>query len=113
MFEVEKLGSKKKRIVYAVRKHKGDCGWSEDEFLIYKKDDWEWVDADDYKPVKINYGNNKASKSDSKKCCVWEHDRNYQFIKSKCDFRMNTDRINIYNFKYCPNCGKKIKIKEI
>ena len=113
MFKVKKNGSKKEYIVYAAQEYKMNGSGYETQFLIYKKKDWEWVDADDYEPVKTDDNSKRLSKLNVDKHCLWEYGVNYHFIKSKCDFTMDTHRINPYEFKYCPSCGKKIKIKEM
>ena len=41
--------------------------------------------------------------------CEWKYDKHFEFAKSKCG-SMDTHRIEFKKLKYCPYCGKKIKI---
>ena len=41
--------------------------------------------------------------------CEWEHNIQFEFAKSKCGF-IDTRRITFTKLKYCPYCGKKIKV---
>lgn len=43
--------------------------------------------------------------------CEWKHDAEFKFAKSQCGF-IDTHRIDFRKFKYCPYCGKKIKMVE-
>ena len=41
--------------------------------------------------------------------CEWEYDKHFEFAKSKCG-SMDTHRIEFKKLKYCPYCGKRIKV---
>lgn len=41
--------------------------------------------------------------------CEWQYDKHFEFAKSKCG-SIDTHRIEFKELKYCPYCGKKIKI---
>ena len=43
--------------------------------------------------------------------CEWEYDKHFEFAKSKCG-SIDTHRIEFKKLKYCPYCGKKIKVVE-
>lgn len=43
--------------------------------------------------------------------CVWNYNVGFEHAKSKCG-SLDTKRIDIYSFKYCPYCNKKILINE-
>lgn len=43
--------------------------------------------------------------------CEWEYDKHFEFAKSKCG-SIDTKRIEFKKLKYCPYCGKKIKVVE-
>ena len=43
--------------------------------------------------------------------CEWEYDNSFEFAKSNCG-SMDTKRIDFRKLKYCPYCGKKIKVVE-
>lgn len=43
--------------------------------------------------------------------CEWEYDDSFEFAKSNCG-SMDTHRIDFRKLKYCPYCGKKIKVVE-
>ena len=46
-------------------------------------------------------------------CCEWKWHNAYRYADSCCEFGTDTHRINLLNFKYCPYCGKPIKIVEV
>ena len=41
--------------------------------------------------------------------CEWEYNKHFEFAKSKCG-SMDTHRIEFKKLKYCPYCGKRIKV---
>ena len=41
--------------------------------------------------------------------CEWKYDKHFEFAKSKCG-SIDTHRIEFKKLKYCPYCGKKIKV---
>ena len=43
--------------------------------------------------------------------CEWKYDKHFEFAKSKCG-SIDTHRIEFKKLKYCPYCGKKIKVVE-
>lgn len=43
--------------------------------------------------------------------CEWEYDKHFEFAKSECG-SIDTHRIEFNKLKYCPYCGKKIKVVE-
>lgn len=64
--------------------------------------------------IKIEVGNSKLFEivnqgSISKNICEWEYDKHFEFAKSKCG-SIDTHRIEFNKLKYCPYCGKPIKI---
>ena len=42
--------------------------------------------------------------------CKWNYDESYEYAKSDCG-SMDTHRIDFSKFKFCPFCGKRIKIR--
>ena len=46
-----------------------------------------------------------------KDVCEWKYDKHFEFAKSKCG-SIDTHRIEFKKLKYCPYCGKKIKVVE-
>lgn len=44
------------------------------------------------------------------KYCEWVHDIMYDVATSRCGKIMDTHRVSIEEMKYCPYCGKEIKI---
>ena len=43
--------------------------------------------------------------------CEWKYDKHFEFAKSECG-SIDTHRIEFKKLKYCPYCGKKIKVVE-
>lgn len=43
--------------------------------------------------------------------CEWKHDAAFKFAKSECG-AIDTHRIDFKKLKFCPYCGKKIKVVE-
>ena len=43
--------------------------------------------------------------------CEWSYDKHFEFAKSECG-SMDTHRIEFKKLKYCPYCGKRIKVVE-
>ena len=41
--------------------------------------------------------------------CEWKYDKHFEFANSKCG-SIDTHGIEFKKLKYCPRCGKKIKI---
>ena len=41
--------------------------------------------------------------------CEWSYDKHFEFAKSECG-SIDTHRIEFMKLKYCPYCGKKIKV---
>ena len=41
--------------------------------------------------------------------CEWSYDKHFEFAKSECG-SMDTHRIEFKKLKYCPYCGKRIKV---
>lgn len=52
----------------------------------------------------------KIDITDPTEKCEWVHDIMYDVAKSACGNFMDTHRICIEDMKYCPYCGKEIKI---
>lgn len=52
----------------------------------------------------------EETEEENKEYCEWTYNRDLRFAKSGCG-SLDTHRIDFLSIKYCPYCGKKIKIK--
>ena len=57
----------------------------------------------------IDFVEGKRETDVSDDVCKWEYDKHFEFAKSKCG-SIDTHRIEFNKLKYCPYCGKKIKV---
>lgn len=124
MFEVENNITKEKCLVYAAETRKDKCGCFVTQFLIYNENNsslnkWQWVNAYEYKLIQPNgnsVGLDENIESDiddeSHFTCEWCYDYKCKFATSKCGYSFDAHRNDPYEFKYCPNCGKEIDIRE-
>ena len=51
----------------------------------------------------------KYEKNKSDDVCEWSYDKHFEFAKSECG-SIDTHRIEFKKLKYCPYCGKRIKV---
>ena len=57
---------------------------------------------------------NKTSQSGYPEECEWEYDEKYSYYETSCDndYCLLDGTLEENNHKYCPYCGKPIKVKE-
>lgn len=123
MFEVENNTTKERVQVYAAETREDNCGCMVTQFLIYNENNtslnkWEWINAYECKLIQPNgysTGLDGNIKDDTDKLpftCEWRYDYKYKFATSQCGYSFDAHRNDPCEFKYCPNCGKKIDIRE-
>jgi len=54
--------------------------------------------------------NNRTKRED--KYCIWEYIKEFDFYRTGCNRSYWKESRDFSNFKYCPYCGKEIKIDE-